>query len=52
MVQSSEQKLKKESSIHQTREDNNKIIPKITYKNKITCINKTKKRTKRADKNL
>lgn len=52
MVQNGEQKLTKESSIHQTIEDDNKIIPKITCKTKITCISKTKNRATRADKNF
>ena len=52
MAQSDEQKTEKEPSIQKTRENDNKIIPKITCKSKTTCINKTKKCVIRADKNF
>lgn len=52
MIQSDEQKSTKESNIHQTKEDDNKIIPKTTCKRKIACISKTKKRAIRADTNF
>lgn len=52
MVQSGEQKSTKESNICQTRDDDNKVIPKITCKRKITCISKTKKSATKTDKNF